>query len=123
MLSEWSLMRRDDGLVVNYYGPYRVKTSLADGTPLELRQETSYPLDGTIRLTLDLKQPKTFTLYLRRPGWVARRSVCRQDQRPKDRRRCVDCSRRLRATDSAVEAGRFGRDRDAPRTALRIGGP
>ena len=38
---------------------------------LRLRQETAFPDEEQTRLTLALEQPKTFTLHLRYPGWVA----------------------------------------------------
>ena len=41
-------MRASDGLVVNYYGPMEAGVSLADGTPVTIRQETDYPIDDTI---------------------------------------------------------------------------
>ena len=37
-----------------------------------LRQETSFPDDARTRLVLHLKEPQTFTLHVRHPGWVAR---------------------------------------------------
>jgi DUF1680 family protein len=39
-----------------------------------LRQETAYPWDGAIRLSLQIEQPSTFGVNLRIPGW------CRQAQ-------------------------------------------
>ncbi len=38
-------------------------------TPVRIRQETIYPLDGAIRLTLEPQQPVDFTLSLRLPAW------------------------------------------------------
>ncbi|WFR97876.1 glycoside hydrolase family 127 protein [Rhizobium tumorigenes] len=38
-------------------------------TPVRIRQETIYPLDGAIRLTLEPQQPAEFTLSLRLPAW------------------------------------------------------
>ncbi|MBO0132085.1 glycoside hydrolase family 127 protein [Agrobacterium burrii] len=39
------------------------------GTAVRIRQETAYPLDGAIRLTLEPQQPAEFTLSLRLPAW------------------------------------------------------
>ncbi|MBO9097672.1 MULTISPECIES: glycoside hydrolase family 127 protein [unclassified Rhizobium] len=39
------------------------------GTAVRIRQETIYPLDGAIRLTLEPQQPAEFTLSLRLPAW------------------------------------------------------
>ncbi|HNX95441.1 MAG TPA: glycoside hydrolase family 127 protein [Holophaga sp.] len=38
---------------------------------LVLRQDTNFPEEEHTRLTLKLAAPRTFTLYLRQPGWVA----------------------------------------------------
>jgi hypothetical protein len=38
---------------------------------LTLRQETAFPDEPRTRLTLKLRQPATFSLYVRHPGWVA----------------------------------------------------
>ncbi|MCR6727493.1 glycoside hydrolase family 127 protein [Agrobacterium fabrum] len=39
------------------------------GTPVRIRQETAYPVEGMVRLTLEPEQPSEFTLALRLPGW------------------------------------------------------
>jgi len=75
MLSEWGVMRAGDGLAVNYYGPMEADVSLADGTPVAIRQQTDYPLGDTVTLTLDTPQPKPFTLCLRIPSWSAQAEV------------------------------------------------
>lgn len=69
MLADWAVMRDRDGLTINYYGPCRISASLADGTPVELIQETRYPDDGTVRLQLAMKRQARFNLRLRIPAW------------------------------------------------------
>jgi DUF1680 family protein len=39
------------------------------GQQVVLKQETSYPWDGTITLSLEMEQPAEFGLHLRIPGW------------------------------------------------------
>jgi DUF1680 family protein len=75
MLSEWAVMRTSDGLAVNYYGPLQARVSLADGVPVTLRQETRYPLDGTVKIQVQLREPREFTLRLRIPAWSAKTTV------------------------------------------------
>ncbi len=75
MLSEWAVMRAPDGLAVNYYGPQEAHVQLADGTPVTLRQETRYPLDGTVKVQVQLREPREFTLHLRIPAWSATTGV------------------------------------------------
>ncbi len=59
---------RDDGLCVNLYvagtGEMAVKN-----TKVALTQQTRYPWDGRVRLTVDLAEPAEFDLRLRVPGW------------------------------------------------------
>lgn len=60
--------RASDGIYVNLFIASEVKDS-ARG--LTLRQDTAFPDEERSRLTLTLTQPKTFTLYVREPGWVS----------------------------------------------------
>ncbi|WP_410504997.1 glycoside hydrolase family 127 protein [Hymenobacter sp. BT523] len=59
----------DNGLWVNLYGGSTLNTKLKDGAPLKLRQETNYPWDGAVKLTLDQAPKKAFSVFLRVPGW------------------------------------------------------
>jgi DUF1680 family protein len=40
------------------------------GGPVRVTQQTTYPLDGTVRITLDPGNRRRFGLYLRIPGWA-----------------------------------------------------
>jgi DUF1680 family protein len=44
---------------------------LADGTAITVTQESNYPWDGKIRLTVTPAKKSTFTLRLRIPGWAS----------------------------------------------------
>jgi DUF1680 family protein len=74
-ISRWGVMRSATGLVLNYYGAMTAKTSLADGTPVTISQETDYPLGGTIEVKIDVPQPTQLTLGLRIPAWSAKTEV------------------------------------------------
>jgi len=75
MLSEWAVMRQDDGLVVNHFGPMRAKATLADGTPAEIEVTGDYPIGATAQLRIRLPKPRSLTLRLRIPAWSAATSV------------------------------------------------
>jgi DUF1680 family protein len=60
----------DEGLWVNHYGASIFDGTLWDGAPLKVTQETSYPWEGDIYLTLEMPQPKAFGLMLRVPAWA-----------------------------------------------------
>ena len=82
MLSEWAVMETENGLTVNYYGPMTATLPLKDGHNVTIRQETQYPLDGRIRLSVTPQQPKQFKLRLRIPAWTRHASVRVPDVQP-----------------------------------------
>ncbi len=56
-----------DGLYLNLFIASELTVS---NLGLTLRQETAFPDEPRTRLSLRLKEPRTFTLRLRHPGWV-----------------------------------------------------
>jgi DUF1680 family protein len=60
----------DEGVWINLYGGSTLDARLADGAIVRLRQQTEYPWQGTIRITLEIAPPKEFSLFLRIPGWA-----------------------------------------------------
>ncbi|WP_423128616.1 aceric acid hydrolase [Gaoshiqia sp. Z1-71] len=59
----------DEGLWVNFYGGNKLKTSLKGKGLLELNQETEYPWDGHVKLTIDQAPKAAFALFIRIPAW------------------------------------------------------
>jgi hypothetical protein len=59
-----------EGLYIHLYGGNTVDTQLADGSEIKLRQETNYPWDGAIKITIDQAPAGEAALFLRIPGWV-----------------------------------------------------
>ncbi len=82
MLSEWAIMRNEDELVINYLGPLQASLKLDEHTSLVIDQQTTYPLDGKIRLVLRPERPVPFKLKLRIPGWAATATVQLGQERP-----------------------------------------
>lgn len=70
LLCEWAVMRRGDGIAVNYYGPGTIKTKEA-----VLKQTTEYPLDGRVDIAVTPQTKKPFTLALRMPYWSEKTRV------------------------------------------------
>jgi len=70
MMPTWTYVRGDDGLYVNMYVGSTMKVEKVAGTDLMMTQQTDYPWDGHITLTIDPKQPveRPFTIYLRIPN-------------------------------------------------------
>jgi hypothetical protein len=61
----------DGGLCASLYAPSeaRVRVGKNGAGRVTVIQETGYPFDGTIRLTIGADQPVRFPLYLRVPAW------------------------------------------------------
>lgn len=76
LLGQWGVMLDARGPVVNLYAPCEVRLNLPGEAALRLRQETAYPAEGAVRLTVGLDEgPREFTLSLRVPRWSATTSV------------------------------------------------
>jgi DUF1680 family protein len=58
----------DDEVVAHLYAQSRAELQLR-GQAVRLRQETSYPWDGAVSITLGLDAPLEFALRLRVPSW------------------------------------------------------
>jgi DUF1680 family protein len=71
MVSDWALMRDDTGLLVNWYGPGTMTAKLSPGVAVRLTQDTDYPRDGMVRITVDPDRESAFALRLRIPYWSA----------------------------------------------------
>jgi len=69
MLRDWAVMADDAGLFVNFYGPGEVHLRRPDGRKVGIVQDTAYPVEGTVRLTLSLDEESAFALRLRIPAW------------------------------------------------------
>jgi DUF1680 family protein len=59
----------DKGLWLNLYGGNNLSTKLKDGSPLKLTQQTNYPWDGSVKVTLQTAPKKPFSMFFRVPGW------------------------------------------------------
>jgi DUF1680 family protein len=65
----------EKGLWINLYGSNTLETELQDGSQLRLAQETDYPWDGAIALTIKKAPVKELALLLRIPGWAGSAAV------------------------------------------------
>jgi hypothetical protein len=61
----------DNGLLTAIYGPSEVTAKVgAEGTSVTITEETEYPFDGKIKLTIRSESPVEFPLHLRIPSWA-----------------------------------------------------
>jgi DUF1680 family protein len=59
----------DKGIYINLYGGNTISTKLKNGSNIKLTQETDYPWNGAIKITLDQAPAEAFSMFLRIPGW------------------------------------------------------
>lgn len=67
-LGQYIYAVNDNDLVVHLYIQSAARTTVG-GRNVTVRQETTYPWDGTITLRLGMDEPSMFGLRLRIPGW------------------------------------------------------
>ncbi len=75
LLSEWAVMRDPQGLMLNWFGPGKIATTLADGRKVALRLTTDYPRDGRVEIEVTPAEVGRFSLRLRIPYWSAKTEV------------------------------------------------
>ena len=73
----------DDGLYVNLYAAGEADVTVR-GTKVRVRQETRYPWDGAVKLTLTPERPGPFSVYLRIPEWCENPTFRVNGERVKD---------------------------------------
>ena len=79
-LHNWVYSLSAEGIWVHIYGGSRLQTRLADGSSVALTQETSYPWQGTVRITFDDAPSGELALMLRIPGWADDWAITVNDQ-------------------------------------------
>jgi DUF1680 family protein len=61
---------RDD-IYINLYHESTLNWHLEDGSALTISQDTTYPWNGDVKVTVRPANPTAFTVYLRWPNWAA----------------------------------------------------
>ncbi len=69
-ISGWAYSLSENGVSVNLYGGSTLKTSLLDGTELSLGQESLYPWEGSVKITVRKCKKEAFDILLRIPEWA-----------------------------------------------------
>ena len=69
MLAKNIVTSDDGGITVNFFesGTYTVQYG---GETVEIKQETAYPIDGTVKIRIRTSQRKKFALKIRIPAWT-----------------------------------------------------
>lgn len=75
LLHNWFYSQSDAGLWIHLYGSSSLHTTLAAGEPFALTQQTDYPWDDVVRITIDQSPDGPVALRLRIPGWASEASL------------------------------------------------
>lgn len=67
MIPTWTYVKSDDGIYVNLYIGSTIKVERVAETDVEMVQKTDYPWKGDVSITVNPKQTKKFTIYIRVP--------------------------------------------------------
>jgi len=68
MVPTWSYVKSDNGIYVNLYIGSTINVEKVAGTDVEMVQKTDYPWKGDVAITVNPKQSKEFTVYVRVPN-------------------------------------------------------
>lgn len=68
MIPTWSYVKDKQGLYVNMFVGSRINVGEVAGTDVEVIQKTDYPWKGTVAITLNPRETKTFSVYVRIPN-------------------------------------------------------
>lgn len=106
-----SVLKGEDGLVINGFMPGMVTESTPGGQKLVLKTETAYPADGNWTGKLELEKPENFTLKIRIPAFYGNRvqlkvngesvDVCTEES-------YVNLKRAWKNGDTVELSGKFG---------------
>lgn len=68
MIPTWTYVTGDDGVYVNMFVGSTINVERVVGTDIEMVQKTEYPWKGDVSITVNPKNAKKFTVYVRVPN-------------------------------------------------------
>jgi len=68
MIPTWTYVKSNEGLYVNMFIGSTIKVEKVAGTDIEMIQKTDYPWSGKVSITVNPRQSKEFTLFVRVPN-------------------------------------------------------
>ena len=68
-VSMW-MATNDNGLALVSYGPSVVKAKVGNAKEVTITEDTNYPFNGTVKLTINTEKAVRFPIDLRIPGWA-----------------------------------------------------
>jgi len=74
-LGRWAYSVSSDAVWVHLYSGNKLQTKLPDGSPIALTQQSNYPWDGNVKITITQAPAKPCALKLRIPAWAVRATL------------------------------------------------
>ncbi len=74
-VSGYQYAKQDKTIFVNLYAAGHADIALDGGEKIKITQETNYPWDGFVKMTVSPAAPSTFALNVRIPGWAMANAV------------------------------------------------
>lgn len=68
MIPTWTYAKSDDGICINLFIGSTINVNRVAGTDVEMVQKTDYPWSGNVSITVNPKEPKRFTVFVRVPN-------------------------------------------------------
>lgn len=68
MIPTWTYVKGTDGIYVNLFIGSTINVEKVVGTDIQMVQKTDYPWSGNVSITVNPKQSKKFTVYVRVPN-------------------------------------------------------
>jgi len=67
MMPTWMYVKSKDAIYVNLFAGSRINVGKVAGTSVEMVQKTNYPWEGSIEITVNPQESKTFSVFVRVP--------------------------------------------------------
>lgn len=69
LIPQMALVNTDKGITLNLFMDGRIETLAPSGNKLTLKTETTYPVSGSVKVTLEMEQSEQFEVRIRIPAW------------------------------------------------------
>jgi len=74
-VSGWAYSLAENGIAVNLYGGNKLAATMLDGQEIQITQETQYPWEGKMIITIQKCKIEPFDILLRIPEWAVGTTV------------------------------------------------
>ena len=69
LVSQMALVNTDQGIDLNLFMDGVIQTTTPSGNALTINSQTTYPVSGNVKVTLELEQSEQFVVRVRIPAW------------------------------------------------------